>query len=70
MRVVISSHLDDIVRNKKFIGINDLRDVQDEIYLARRESIKVPNFFFRWHRIKFTTVIEEYIAEINTLYNS
>jgi len=65
----ISSHLDDIIRNKKSIETIELRDIQDEIYNTRKEAAKVPNFFFRYYQKSLNTETEEYIAEVNTLYS-
>lgn len=69
-REAISKHLDEIIRNKKFIGTNELRDVQDEIYSTRQEAAKVPNFFFHWYQKQLNIEAEEYIEEVNKLYNS
>jgi hypothetical protein len=69
-RETISKHLDEIIRNKKFIGTNELRDIQDEIYSTRQEAAKVPNFFFRWNQKQMNEEAEEYISEVNKLYNS
>jgi ABC-type multidrug transport system fused ATPase/permease subunit len=64
----ISKHLDEIIRNKKYIGSNELRDIQDEIYSTRQEAAKVPNFFFRWYQEQMNSEAEEYISEVNNLY--
>ena len=69
-RESISEHLDEIIRNKKYIGTTELRDVQDEILVTRQEPAKVPNFFFRWYQKELTIEAEEYIEEVNKLYNS
>lgn len=69
-RESISKHLDEIIRNKKYIGTNELRDIQDEIYYTRQEAAKVPNFFFRWHQKRSNAEIEEYIEEVNNIYKS
>jgi hypothetical protein len=66
----ISKHLDEIIRNKKYIGTTELRDVQDEIFMTRQEAAKVPNFFFRWYKKQLNIEAEEYIEEVNKLYNS
>jgi ABC-type multidrug transport system fused ATPase/permease subunit len=68
-REAISKHLDEKIRNKNHFSLSELRDIQDEIYLTRRESVKVPNFFFRFHQKQFNAEIEEYIEEINNLYH-
>jgi len=68
-RETISKHLDEIIRNKKYIGSNELRDIQDEIYSTRQEAAKVPNFFFRWYQEQMNSEAEEYISEVNNLYN-
>lgn len=69
-RETISKHLDGIIRSKLFVSTDQLRDIQDEIYIIRKESVKVPYFFFRWHQKQFKAVIEEYIEEVNTIYKS
>ena len=68
-RESISKYLDEIIRNKRHIQLNELRDVQDEIYYTRQEAAKVPNFFFRWYKKQLNSEVEEYIAEVNNMYN-
>lgn len=67
-RETISSQLDKLIRGKIYISINLLRDIQDEIYLTRQESAKVPDFFFRRYQSKLNSEAEKYIEEINKLY--
>jgi hypothetical protein len=67
-RKAISSHLDVIIRSKKFIGTNELRDIQDEIYTTRQEAAKVPNFFFRWYQKRMNAIAEDYIESVNKIY--
>lgn len=67
-REIISMYLDKIIRNKKKITIQILRDVQDEIYSTRKESVKVPNFFFRLYKNRMNAITEDYISSINQLY--
>jgi hypothetical protein len=67
-RESISKHLDEIIRNKKQVETNELRDIQDEIYYTRQEAAKVPNFFFRWYKNQLNSEAEEYISEVNNLY--
>ncbi len=69
-RESISKHLDEIIRNRKYIGTNELRDIQDEIYSTRQEAAKVPNFFFRWYQKQMNEEAEEYILEVNNIYKS
>lgn len=69
-REEISKQLDTIIRNKKYVSSDELRDIQDEIHIARRESVKVPYFFFRWHQKQFKKEVEEYIEEINKIYTN
>ena len=68
-RAAISKHLDEIILNKKYIGIDELRDIQDEIYSTRQEPAKVPNFFFRWYQKQMDTIAEDYIESANRTYN-
>lgn len=69
-REAISKHLDEIVRIRRSIHTDELRDIQDEIYTTRQEPAKVPNFFFRWNQKQMNMEAEEYIQEVNELYNS
>lgn len=69
-REAISKHLDEIIRNKGIISTEELRDVQDEIYISRQQPAKVPNFFFRWYQKQLNEEAEEYIEEVNNLYKS
>jgi hypothetical protein len=68
-REAVSKQLDEIIQNKKTVSIAELRDIQDEIYITRKESVKVPNFFFRWRQKQFNSEVDEYIDEINKRYN-
>jgi len=65
----ISKHLDEMIRNKKNIRTNELRDIQDEIYYTRQEPAKVPNFFFRWYKKRLDAIAEDYIESVNRTYN-
>lgn len=64
----ISINLDDIIRNNKAITIEELRDIQDDIYYTRQESAKVPNFFFRWYKKQMDAIAEDYIESVNRTY--
>jgi hypothetical protein len=68
-RSEISKHLDEIILKKQEISINELRDIQDEIYISRQESAKVPNFFFRIYKTKINLIDEDYIKFVNEAYN-
>jgi hypothetical protein len=68
-REVISKHLDEIIRSKQYISIDNLRDVQDEIFLTRLESAKVPNYFFRFYQKRMNAITEDYIESVNRAYN-
>jgi len=67
-REAISKHLDEIIQNKRYISIDELRDVQDEIYVTRQESAKVPNFFFEWYKEQMNNDSEDYIKSVNAIY--
>jgi hypothetical protein len=67
-REAISRHLDEIIQTKNIIGLNELRDIQDEIYSTRLEATKVPNFFFHLYKSRMNCVAEEYIMEVNNIY--
>ncbi|KAF0198324.1 MAG: hypothetical protein FD166_1377 [Bacteroidetes bacterium] len=68
-RKTISSHLDEIIRHKPHISINELRDIQDEIYSTRQESAKVPDFFFGWYQKRMNAIAEDYLQSINKKYS-
>jgi hypothetical protein len=67
-RQAISVQLDAMIRCKRTIETTELRDIQDEIYLTRKESAKVPDFFFRIYKDELNVQAEEYIREVNALY--
>ena len=69
-REYISGILNNLIRQKKEISTQELRDIQDEIYITRQEATKVPNFFFRWHQKEMNDAAENYIHEINILYQT
>lgn len=68
-RKAISTHLDEIILNKKYIGTDELRDIQDEIYISRQEAAKVPNFFFRWSKKQMNEIADDYIKSVNIIYS-
>lgn len=67
-RESISKHLDNIIRKRKSISIEELRDVQDEIYITRQQTAKVPDFFFRLYQKRLNNEAEDYIEAINKIY--
>ena len=67
-RESISKRLDEIIQNKKYINTDELRDIQDVIYITSQEASKVPNFFLRWFKLKLVTETEDYIKNVNTIY--
>jgi hypothetical protein len=67
-REFISKHLDEMIRSKLNINIENLRDIQDEIYSTRQESAKVPNFFFRIYQKRMNAIAEDYIESVNKIY--
>jgi hypothetical protein len=69
-REFISKHLDEIIRSKQNISIENLRDIQDEIYYTRQESAKVPNFFFRLYQKRMNAIAEDYIDSVNKIYTT
>ncbi len=68
-REAISKKLDDIIMNKKEITTEELRDIQDDIYITRQEPAKVPNFFFRWYKKRLNAIFEDYIETVNKTYS-
>ena len=67
-REYISKKLDEIILSKKHIATNELRDIQDEIYLTRQEPAKVPNVFFNLYKKKMNLEFEDYIETVNRIY--
>jgi len=68
-RESVSKKLDDIILKKKYISIEEIRDIQDEIFITRQESAKIPEFFFRRFKKKMMAQSENYIASANAIYN-
>lgn len=69
-RKAISSHLDEMIRNKAYIGVSELRDIQDEIYITRLEAAKVPNFVFRLYKKRLNAYTEDYVKMVNGIFHS
>lgn len=67
-REAISKKLENDIINKKEISISELRDIQDEIFITRNESAKVPNSFFKIYKHKMNQEYEDYIETINRIY--
>ncbi|MBX2977632.1 MAG: hypothetical protein KF721_16015, partial [Ignavibacteriaceae bacterium] len=67
-REAISNKLENDIINKKEISISELRDIQDEIFITRNESAKVPNSFFKIYKHKMNQEYEDYIETINRIY--
>jgi hypothetical protein len=61
----VAEKLDDIILRKRDAGLHRLRDIQDEIFFTRKESAKVPNWFFKLHRVRLERAFEEYIKSVN-----
>jgi hypothetical protein len=68
-RESISEKLDQIIRKKKILKMEEIRDIQDEIFITRQEPAKIPEFFFMWHKSKMIAQSEDYIDSINKIYN-
>ncbi len=69
-REAISKKLDNIIRHTKKISMEELRDIQDEIFITRQEPAKIPDFFFKWNKKKMNAQSEDYIKSINKIYIS
>ena len=69
-REAISGHLDELIRGGKHITIHELRDIQDEIYLTRQDTTKVPDLFFRRYKERLNSEAEEYIQEANRIFET
>lgn len=67
-RELISQKLDEIIRTKSDINMNEIRDIQDEIFITRQEPAKIPEFFFLWYKKRMMAQSEDYIASINEIY--
>lgn len=68
-RESVSSFLDRIIFKDRKADLQQLRDIQDEIYFTRQESAKVPDFFFKMNRKKMNQEAEEFINRVNRLYS-
>ena len=68
-RDYISKKLDEVILKKKYISPEEIRDIQDEIFITRQEPAKIPEFFFRWFKKKMMAQSEDYIKSVNNLYN-
>lgn len=68
-RESVSKKLDTIIREKKFISTEEIRDIQDEIFITRQEPAKIPEFFFKWFKKKMIAQSEDYIQTVNKIYN-
>lgn len=66
----ISKQLDELIFVKKNAAINELRDIQDEIFITRQESAKVPNFFFRLYKRKMNLAFVNYLDSVNRTFNN
>ncbi len=68
-REAISKILDELILKKKAISMEELRDIQDDIFITRQEPAKVPNFFFRLYKKKLNDEFEDYIESVNKAYS-
>jgi hypothetical protein len=69
-RELISKKLDNVIRKVKDISIEELRDIQDEIFLTRQEPAKIPDFFFNLYKVKMVAQSEDYIESVNKIYST
>ncbi|MHB8579895.1 MAG: S-4TM family putative pore-forming effector [Ignavibacteriaceae bacterium] len=67
-RESINAILDPIIFNKKDVTIEELRDIQDEIFQTRQENSKVPNFYFKHQREKLNKQFDDFISDVNNKY--
>ncbi len=65
----LSEHLDVVIQSENNIDITELRDIQDDIYSTREESVKVPDFFFRLYQKRLDAIEEDYIESVNLVYS-
>jgi len=64
----VSKKLDEIILKKINISPEEIRDIQDEIFVTRQEPAKIPEFFFRRFKKKMIAQSEDYIAAVNKIY--
>lgn len=69
-RQKIVNKLDSYINDKKEFAIDNLRDVQDEIYSAREEPSKVPNSISRRFNANLKALFIDYVADINKTYDT
>lgn len=67
-REAIGKRLDDLIMNKKDITIAELRDIQDDIFITRQESAKVPDFFSKLNNKKIDQKFKDYVITVNDVY--
>ncbi len=65
----LNSKLDNFIFNKIEPKTQELRDIQDEIFLARQESAKVPNMLFRLWKKELDKSFDDLMSRINKKYN-
>ena len=69
-RKTLNTKLETVIINKQNISTSELRDIQDEIFITRLESAKVPNYFFQCFKETLNTETEVYIKKVNKIYNA
>ncbi|GEM_PF-2374514 len=68
-RAQINSKLDNYIFCNTPPTIQELRDIQDEIFLTRQENAKVPDFYFRMNKQKIERDFEEYVKKVNKFFS-
>ena len=64
-RSSINKVLDSYIFNEGAPSKQELRDIQDEIFLTRQENAKVPNLFFKLWNKKINRDIDDFIIRVN-----
>jgi len=64
-RTAINSILDKHIFGSTEPTMQELRDIQDEIYLTRQESVKVPDLFFRIFSRQTNNAFDNFLERVN-----
>jgi hypothetical protein len=64
-RTAINSKLDSFIFGNVEPTTQELRDIQDEIYITRQENAKVPNLFFRFCKKGMNKDFDDFVNRVN-----
>ena len=68
-RTAINSKLDGFIFGNIEPTTQELRDIQDEIYLTRQENAKVPNLFFRICSREMNRDFDDFVSRVNKQFS-